>query len=103
MEFNLYFLAGIGLVGFIVYEAWTKSMSNIYAARPTRLGDIGTIAEYQDLGNAMVDPRNFITNQRHMEIVRREEGEFGCPRVIYKGGEKGSNIVTYGNFYHENF
>jgi hypothetical protein len=91
----------LGALGFFLYKAFNQSMKNIYAERPTKPGDIGEIAAYQDIGNAFVDPQNYTSNLPHMPIVREEIGEFGVPRVIYKGGEKGSNIVTYGVNYRK--
>lgn len=97
---NPLFVVGVLVVGYFLYQGTVNSMKSVYSQQP---GDMGEIAGYHELSDAAVDPRNFITNTSHMPIVRTEEGQFGCPRVIYKGGDKGSNITTYGNFYRQNF
>lgn len=95
------FVAGAAVVGYFAYRAYGLTMKSIYAERPTRPGEIGAIAGYQDIGNAYVDPRNTISNPQNLRLVRQEEGEFGCPRLIYEGGDRGSNIVTYGFNYNK--
>lgn len=94
-------VAGLALIGYFVYKATTLTMKQVYVPRPTRPDDIGSIAEYQFVSDAYQDPRNTISNDKHIPILRQEEGEFGCPRTIYLGGERGSNIMAYGDFYRK--
>lgn len=95
------FVAGAAVLGYFVYKAYGQTLNSIYAERPTRPGEIGAIAEYQELGNAYVDPRNTISNPQNLRLVSQQAGEFGCPQLIYEGGERGSNIVTYGFNYNK--
>lgn len=93
------FVFGVIVVGFIVYRASNLTMKSIYKERPTKPGEIGGIAGYQELNGAYQDPTNYTSNKNMIRLVRSEEGEFGCPRYIYEGNERGSNIVTYGKNY----
>lgn len=94
---GIFQLAAVGITGFVVYCACRQSMSNIDMGRPTRQGEIGSIAGYDETGNGLVDPLNYRSDKSHTPVVSRDTGEFGNPRVIYKS--IGSNIVTYGENY----
>jgi hypothetical protein len=100
-----FFFLGIIAVGYVFYRASRLTMQTIYKERPTRPGDIGVVGGYQDLDGAYMDPRNTVSNDPILRVVRREDGQFGCPRIIYEGNERGSNIVTYGppgsSFYNK--
>lgn len=97
LSISLFQLGAVAMTFVMVYFMSKQSMSNIDMGKPTRQGEIGTIAGYDETGDGVVDPLNYRSDLSHTPVVRRETGEFGAPRVIYKS--IGSNIVTYGENY----